>query len=82
MNTSKKGSQSAVNLPGYYKKGASSSVGRNIDQLAEQFNKFAKEEQKSDPHLATTNGKTELKGKSEIDAFIATLSAFGDDFKV
>ena len=43
MKLSKKGSQSTVNIPGYYKKKASSSLGRNIDHLAEHFNKNMKE---------------------------------------
>lgn len=81
-NTSKKGSQSAVNLPGYYKKGASSSVGRNIDQLAEQFNKYAKEEHKSDPQLGATGAKTEFKGRYNIAIFSLILSFFNAIFKI
>ena len=47
----KHNSQSAANLPSYYKKEVSSSLGRNIDSLAKQFNKEGKEEFKNDQQI-------------------------------
>jgi hypothetical protein len=47
----KHNSQSAANLPSYYKKEVSSSLGRNIDSLAKQFNKEGNEEFKNDQQI-------------------------------
>lgn len=63
VKLSKKGSQSAVNINGYYKRGASNSLGRNIEHLAEQFNKNSKEEFKLGKQLTSGKLKAEFKGK-------------------